>query len=299
MHYADITGESDFFRMMIDRHDETARKSGAIIVPHCGNDCIPWDLSVFEMNKYARSKGAELTEVSTYTEVPPDTAMSGGTLTTAIYQLNKKRSKANTSFDPLLRTATGDKSEFSQTNASPKSDVYISEFNRYGGPWIMGPVMTNCVRRSNALLGYNKNLTYSDCLLRDSGWVEWVQGGAYHCLVTAAVIAPFLFQRFLPQPGEGPDRQVMDDGWLNVYSRGKMRDTSGVETNLHAKYSFQEDTTYLSTARFLVESGRLLVEQRRGLGQGGVVTPAVAFGSSIVERLERETGSKLELEVVE
>ena len=293
VHYADITGESDFFRMMIEQHDETARKSGAVIVPHCGNDCIPWDLSVFEMSKFAQSKGSELVEVFTYTEVPPEASLSGGTLTTAIYQLGKKRTKSSTSFDPLLRAADGSKSEFTQTNISPKSDIFCSEFNRNGGPWIMGPVMVNCIRRSNALLGYNKNLTYGDCLLRDSGWIEWIQGVAYNCLVTAAVIAPFLFQRFLPQPGEGPTRQAMDDGWLNVYARGKMRNKDGSESKLQSKYAFHEDTTYLSTARFLVEAGRLLLENQRG--SGGVVTPAVAFGSLIVHRLQNETGSQFEL----
>ena len=39
VHYADITGETDFVRKMIEQHDATARKTGASIVPHCGNDC--------------------------------------------------------------------------------------------------------------------------------------------------------------------------------------------------------------------------------------------------------------------
>lgn len=293
VHYADITGESDFFRMMIERYDEVARKSGALIVPHCGNDCIPWDLSVFEMDKYAKSHGSHLIEASTFTEIPPGTVASGGTLNTAIYQLGKKRTRSNTSFDPLLRTATGNKSEFGQKNASPKSDVYCSEFKRNGGPWIMGPVMANCVRRSNALLGYNKELVYSDCMLRDPGWVQWVQNSAYECLVAAAVVAPFLFQRFLPAPGEGPTRATMDEGWLHVYTRGVIRNPSnGVEVKLKSKFTFNEDTTYLATAKFLVEAGRLLLEQKH---EAGVVTPSVAFGSKIVERLAQEIGSEFEL----
>ena len=296
VHYADITGESDFFRMMIERHDSAALKSGAIIVPHCGNDCIPWDLSVFEMNEYAKSQGSELVEVSTYTEVPSGTAMSGGTLNTAIYQLGKKRSKSNASFDPLLRLVDGSKSEFTQKNVSPKSDVYVSEFKRNGGPWIMGPVMANCVRRSNALLGYNKELIYSECLLRETGWVPWVQAVAYECLVTAAVVAPFLFQRFLPAPGEGPSRATMNQGWLKVHARGTMRNASnGVEVKLMSQYAFYEDTTYLSTAKFLVEAGRLLLELK---GVSGVVTPSVAFGSKIVDRLATEIGSDFRLSEV-
>jgi short subunit dehydrogenase-like uncharacterized protein len=105
--YADITGESDFFRAMIDEHDKTAVKTGAVIVCHCGNDCVPQDLTVFEMNKYAKENDAYLSEVRTYTEVAESASFSGGTSSTAIYQMSKDRSKskANT-FDPLLRTVS-------------------------------------------------------------------------------------------------------------------------------------------------------------------------------------------------
>lgn len=66
VHYADITGETDFFREMIVKYDKTARETGACIVPHCGNDCIPSDLTVMEMSKFARQQGFELKEVQLY-----------------------------------------------------------------------------------------------------------------------------------------------------------------------------------------------------------------------------------------
>ena len=40
--------------------------SGARIVFNCGFDCIPSDLTVFEMNKFAKEKGFELKEVQLY-----------------------------------------------------------------------------------------------------------------------------------------------------------------------------------------------------------------------------------------
>lgn len=66
VHYADITGETDFVREMISKYDEKARETGACIIPHCGNDCIPSDLTVFEMNKFAKEKGYQLAEVQLY-----------------------------------------------------------------------------------------------------------------------------------------------------------------------------------------------------------------------------------------
>ena len=173
---------------MIAQHDATAQQTGARIVIHCGNDCIPWDLTVFQMHKHAQSKGAKLVEAQTYGEFGDAFGASGGTLTTAIYQLGKQRSAAKPDFDPLLRTRDGGKSASLTKIANPKKDVrsaairtapapapapapppppphekreghrcpqvWVREYGQYGGPWIMGPVMANCVRRSNALLGY-------------------------------------------------------------------------------------------------------------------------------------------------
>jgi short subunit dehydrogenase-like uncharacterized protein len=298
VHYGDITGESDFFRAMIDQHDAVARKTGASIVVHCGNDCIPWDLSVFAMSEYAKAHGAELVAASSYTDVAPGTTMSGGTLTTAIYQLGKSRSGGKkTDFDPLLRAADGSKSAFTHKNTCPKKETYFKEFKRTGGPWIMAPVMANCVRRSNALLGYSAELSYGDCLLRDPSVVQWVKDKAYATLAAAAVAVPVVFQRFLPAPGEGPSRETLDAGWLVVHTRGTMKDkATGKETKLEGAYTFNEDVTYLSTARFLVETARVLLDKSAAGGSvAGVVTPAVALGNAIVERLETVTGAKLEI----
>ena len=90
VHYADITGETDFFREMIVNYDETARNTGACIIPHCGNDCIPSDLTVMEMNKFARQQGFELKEVQIYevndTKVwKKDSALSPVTLSSLPY----------------------------------------------------------------------------------------------------------------------------------------------------------------------------------------------------------------------
>ena len=146
--YADITGETDFVRSMISQHDTTARESGAIIVCHCGNDCIPQDLTVYEMYKYAEKQQATLKQVTTYVELPETASMSGGTAATAAYQLGKNRNQPKPDFDPLLQTPDGTKSEYITTNISPKSTKYQESLECNVGPWIMAPVMVNCVRRS-------------------------------------------------------------------------------------------------------------------------------------------------------
>jgi len=293
-HYADITGESDFFRAMISEHDATAQKTGAKICIHCGQDCIPWDLAVYEMSKLAKSKGAELSEATTYAEYGASAEFSGGTVTTAIYQLGKKRGGgAKPDFDPLLRTKDGSKATSLTKVALPKKDVYVGEHKQYGGPWIMGPVMANCVRRSNALLGYTANLTYGDYLLRGTPtWGQWAGTKLMTGTFAAAIYMPSVFSRFLPAPGEGPTREAMDEGWMTLHAKGTMV-KDGVATPLKATYKFPKDTGYLMTAQMLVEAGMTLLEKK---APGGVLTPAAAFGSDIVARLEEKLGAKLEVE---
>jgi short subunit dehydrogenase-like uncharacterized protein len=106
VHYADITGETDFVRQTIEKYDKKAQETGAVIICHSGNDCIPVDLTVYEMHQFAKQKGCELTEVMTYQEFAESAAMSGGTLSTALFVLSKDRSKNATGFDPLLTTVS-------------------------------------------------------------------------------------------------------------------------------------------------------------------------------------------------
>ena len=119
--YCDITGESDFVRAAIGACDDAARRTGAQIVPHCGQDCIPWDLTVLQMHEHAAAKGLTLAEAHTYTELADNFEASGGTVTTAMYQLGEKQRPPKTAFDPLLRDADGAKSANATKARAPLS----------------------------------------------------------------------------------------------------------------------------------------------------------------------------------
>lgn len=92
---------------MITLYDAKARETGACIISHCGNDCIPCDLTVLEMFTFAKDKGYNLKEVMTYAEYGEGASWSGGTLATAKVNLGKDRSKnERPSFDPLYTTVS-------------------------------------------------------------------------------------------------------------------------------------------------------------------------------------------------
>lgn len=108
VYYADITGETDYFRQTIQRHDKQARESGAVILCHCGHDCIPCDLLTYELNQFASNRNCELVQVLTYQEFAEEASFSGGTAATAAYQLSKDRtSQAKPAFDPLVTNVRG------------------------------------------------------------------------------------------------------------------------------------------------------------------------------------------------
>jgi hypothetical protein len=90
---------------------------------------------------------AELKQVTTYVEYLEMTQMSGGMAATVAYQLGKDHNKPKPGFDPLLQAQDGSL-EYSTKNISPKTDVYEPDFDCKVGPWIMAPVMVNCIRRS-------------------------------------------------------------------------------------------------------------------------------------------------------
>ena len=86
----------------------------------------------------------------------------------------------------------------------------------------------------------------------------------------------------------------MLQGWLNVHARGKLENGK----NMEATFSFQKDTGYLQTAHMLIESAFLLLESAPG-SEGGVLTPAAAFGSACVPRMEQKLGAKCSVKIVD
>ena len=154
----------------------------------------------------------------------------------------------------------------------------------------MAPVMANAVRRSNALLGYNSELKYGDACLDDPSWYNYAKRGVMAGFVGASMyITPL--QSFLPQPGEGPDREAMDSGYLRLHGYGFMVKEDDKETPIpiYSLFHFKKDIGYLMTAELLMETGMLLVEKdKAGTLTGGCITPAVAFGSELTKRITTE-----------
>jgi short subunit dehydrogenase-like uncharacterized protein len=150
----------------------------------------------------------------------------------------------------------------------------------------------------SALLQYNKSLEYGDAqLYKHSTLTGWMLQTSKTALLAAAIAAPSIFGRFLPAPGQGPDRETMEEGYLILHGLGVMRklSTDKDEYKIQSTFRFNKDIGYLYTAALLVETGLLLLESSSSK-QGGVMTPAVAFGSRLTQRIVKELDASFEIQ---
>jgi len=276
--YVDTSGESTFMRKMIEKYDTAAKKSGSRIVIHCGQDCVPWDLAVWKLWKLL---GSELTGVKIFGEMR--TCPSGGTMSTAMLNMQQKPSKSSLGFDPLY-LADGAKSECLTQVDLPKGSQYYEEMGQKGGPWIMGPVMANAVRRTNAVLKMVPDLKYHEAMLESS------QVGLSTLTTLAlgvSVYLPFtqpLWYRLgvIPEPGVGPSQEEMEQGFLTLTA---FADTKSKSPKCKAVMKFYTDPGYKDTARTCAEAALALTDLPKSSKQGGVYSPAAACGEGLFQRL--------------
>jgi len=239
VHYADITGETDFVRKLILTYGEKAKETGATIVNHCGHDCVPWDISVYELSKYAAKKlNTELHEVNFYSELSSN--VSGGTTATLKHSLfEQQKDKKKNAFDPLLTDyVTGNKSCSYTEIRKFSSSSYIPEFDKNAETWVMAPVMGNCIKRSNALCHYAQNLVFSERILKEVGVVQGIKDGFFNAKFGLGLFAEGALGLpsfgLIPSSGDGPTREVMLNGYLKLYGRATLKSKKNTQINLYS-----------------------------------------------------------------
>ena len=241
-HYVDITGEVDWVKAMLCQWQETAQKTGAKIIPFCGVDSIPWDLSYLKLREAMQQECKdELKTVSFWVLIRA--SAPGGTFATVLNAVSGNSHKApRLDFDPFLRLPDGSKSEYvckpdlPTVPAKSKSGVKLplssssssSKENTTGGgcwemPYIMSVVNAQVVRWSHALLqsqggiisGSSKPITisYTEAQLQPDFKTAFVN---YAGMLMAGSmlfnpVTLYLLKHFvIPKPGEGPSMSAME-----------------------------------------------------------------------------------------
>ncbi len=282
-HYADLCGEPAWMRQMIDAHHGAAKASGALITFSCGFDSIPFDLGVLMLQLECIERfGTPAPRVKGRVRAMQG-KFSGGTaasLKATMAAATQDRSIIATLANPFGLVPGFDGPE-QPAGTKPEYDESIGS---WATNFIMAPINTKNVHRSNALLDhlYGADFVYDEMMLTGPG----EQGEAAAKFIAST---PMIGTPNDPKPGEGPTKEERDTGFYDVLFIAEYPD--GRKLRLSVKGD--RDPGYGSTSKMLAETGIALIDCQRG---GGVWTPGALLGRKLVERLEANAGLSFTVE---
>ena len=168
--YVDLCGEPAWMREMIDAHDAAAKASGARIVFSCGFDSIPFDLGVWFLQQEAVKRfGRPAPRVKGRVRKMAGGA-SGGTIASLTETM--KAAARNPKIIGLLKSSFALTPGF-QGPSQPSGLIpeYDSASGSWAAPFVMAPINTKNVHRSNFLLGhaYGADFVYDEMMLTTIG----------------------------------------------------------------------------------------------------------------------------------
>ncbi|KAF8627620.1 hypothetical protein AX15_004318 [Amanita polypyramis BW_CC] len=245
VHYVDLSGETPWIKDIIMELDYYATKTGAIVVPSCGMDSIPSDLSAYLSNKNLKSVLAEMGRddslATSTTAFKIKTHVSGGTLHSLIttvedfdphrllqsmrpYSLSPATGPAIPFFKPLYKlTVPGEKPLFGAYFVMRGTNSAIVQ-RTFG--LLEAQALKENLRRPSPIQGtatiaqkqrYGLLFKYDEFHVMQSVW----QALLFSCSIALAIFLLFsippirwLAKKYLPQPGEGPSDEDMKNGYL-------------------------------------------------------------------------------------
>jgi short subunit dehydrogenase-like uncharacterized protein len=276
--YVDLCGEPAWMRHMIDAHEGEATRTGARIVFSCGFDSIPFDLGVLTLQDAAKAKyGIPAPRVKGRVRKMQGT-FSGGTAASL------KATLAAAARDPgIVKLLTspfaltpGFQGPHQPTGLLPEYDTTLSA---WVAPFVMAPINTKNVHRTNFLLGeaYGADFVYDEMMVAGLGDLGKVAAEAI------AKFNPFSGDKG-PKPGEGPSKEERDAGHYDLLFVGIMPDGARIDSVVTG----DRDPGYGSTSKMIAEAALCLVQDVQG--DGGIWTPGALMGTKLRDRLVAKAG---------
>ena len=292
-HYCDLTGEVPFIRKSIDAFDIKAKKNNCRIVHSCGFDSVPSDIGVLllQMDSLKRfDKPCD--EVNLYVRSIRG-GLSGGTIDSMIsifkymgsnpghrkllkspYSLNPRESLKNNTWQPILKSVKWD-----------------DDIQRWLCPFIMAGFNSRIVMRTNAITDYRYGIDFKYSEVSSykkglSGFLKAVVMFIGLVLIQISLkVRPllwFLRKFFLPSPGEGPSKEIRDNGFFKLDIIGSIDNIKKIRFTVTG----EGDPGYSATAKMITESALSILLNQDGIPKvSGVLTPAAGIGVVLAERL--------------
>ncbi|KAJ3338358.1 hypothetical protein HDU93_009593 [Gonapodya sp. JEL0774] len=299
--YVDITGESKWILDMTRDYADKAKETGAIIVPSCGFDSVPSDLLTHLLALQLRSHSL-LTATVRNSCTDFVAGASGGTLLTsaegveALVSGKKDGAERKKPFRLEKGPPTPRGGKLPKAGSVPL--YWDKDLGKWQGIWVMARVNASCIRRSQWLL----NWRYGNFLYTETrGFKSFFSAlFANLSLVTFGILFAFgptrrLLQRFvLPAPGSGTvkDSERRSNYYVMEGVAVSEVGEDGKQKTVKGTWEGQGDPGYWHTCIMVAEAALCCIYERDSLPgakefHGGVLSPASAFGTVLVERLKR------------
>ena len=277
--YVDLCGEPAWMREMIDKHHAAAQASGARIVFSCGFDSIPFDLGVLTLQEAAIARfGRPAPRVKGRVRVMKG-GFSGGTAASL------KATLAAAARNPALIATLTNPFALAPGFDGPSQPMgMLPEYDRtieaWVAPFIMAPINTKNVHRTNFLLGqrYGADFVYDEMMVAGLGEMGKAAAEAL------AKFNPMAGDKG-PKPGEGPSKEERDAGHYDLLFVGEM----GGGDRIDAVVTGDKDPGYGSTSKMIAEAALCLVEDVPE-AKGGIWTPGAIMGDPLRTRLTEKAG---------
>jgi short subunit dehydrogenase-like uncharacterized protein len=278
--YLDLCGEPVWMRQMIEKHEATAKASGARILFSCGFDSIPFELGTFFVQEEAkRVFGAPATRVKGRVRDMRGT-LSGGTAASARAQFEavaRDLSLVAILNNPFALTPGFEGAKQPRGNRP----VYEEDLQSWAAPFMMALINTRNVHRSNLLMRfpYGKEFVYDEMVLTGPG----EKGEANAKLVMAANTEKT--GPNAPKPGEGPSKEERENGLYDLLYVAIAPDGRQVR----AAVKGDRDPGYGSTSKMISESAICLLRDTPDV-PAGFWTPGAAMQHKLIKRLVDHAG---------
>ncbi|MFM9828389.1 MAG: saccharopine dehydrogenase family protein [Sphingomonas sp.] len=277
--YVDLCGEPTWMRQMIDAHDAKAKETGARIVFSCGFDSIPFDLGVLTLQEAAKERfGHPCPRVKCRVRHMKGT-FSGGTAASL------KATLAAAAKNPMLLGLLTNPFALTPGFSGPSQPKgmlpeYDKTIEAWVAPFIMAPINTKNVHRTNFLLGetFGADFVYDEMMVAGLGDM----GKAAAEMI--AKINPLASDKG-PKPGEGPTKEERETGSYDIVFIGEMPDGERIECVVTG----DRDPGYGSTSKMIAEAAICLVDDVPDAA-GGIWTPGAIMGAALRQRLIDRAG---------
>lgn len=274
--YVDLCGEPNWIREMIETYDADAKKSGARIVISAGFDSIPSDLGVWFLQQEATKRfGSPAPRVKGRVRKMKGGA-SGGTMASMkeVMRATMKNPSLLSIMNSPFALTPGFEGPAQPAGLMP---TYEKEAGVWSVPFVMAPINTKNVHRTNFLLNfaYGKDFVYDEMMYT-------TLGEAARALVDVAAKAnPFSGKGL--KPGDGPSKEERETGFFDIIHIGEYPDGRRLQISVKG----DRDPGYGSTCKMISESALTLIENKSA---GGVFTPGGVMAAPLVDRLQKYAG---------